>query len=93
MKKRGEGIHKNSGRYTSSVSERAVRADAQERYQHARAVWPDISSYGKSKPVKVIIYILNLFGPNRFLSTFLIGWILWFIVRYIGKALWLFFAH
>jgi hypothetical protein len=93
MKKRGEGMRKNSGLYTSSAGERAARADAQDKYRHARAVWPDISSYGKSKPMRVIIYILNLFGPNRFLSTFIIAFVLWFIVRFIGRALLHFFAH
>jgi hypothetical protein len=93
MKKRGEGIRKNNGRYVSSISERAARADAQERYEHARAVWPDISSYGKSKPMKVIIYVENLFGPNRILPTLLISLVLWSIVRYIGKVLWHLFVH
>ena len=93
MTKRRDDLRKNRRVYTLSVNERAARAHAQEKYQHARAVWPDLSSYGKSKPIKVIIYVLNLFGPNRFLSTFLMGFLLWFLVRYIGKVLWHFFGR
>jgi len=93
MKKREYGVRKKSGLNTTNIRERAAHAHAEEKYRQARAVWPDISSYGKSKPMRVIIYILNLFGPNRFLSTLLIGFALWFIVRYIGRALLHFFAR
>jgi len=93
MVEHGKGKRKNVGRAALSFRERAARAESGERYQQSRAVWPDISSYGKSKPAKVIIYVLNLFGPNRFLSTLLIGWVLWIVLRYIGRVLWLWFAH